>query len=91
MSVSKVRKTGIQQLMKLSPSLSSLLGKQELTRADAVKSFWDYVKTNKLQDPKDGRIIHPNGDMSKVFGSGDIHLTQVMGHLSKHLEKKNKV
>lgn len=76
------------KLYKLSPSLSHLLGKSELTRPAAVKEFWAYVKQHELQDPKDGRVIHPNKDMKDVFSVDQINFTQVMGLLSKHLEKK---
>jgi chromatin remodeling complex protein RSC6 len=48
---------------------------------------WVYVKEHKLQDPADGRIIRPNQQMKDVFNVNEIKLTQVMGLLSKHLEK----
>ncbi|KAI9922023.1 hypothetical protein PsorP6_001907 [Peronosclerospora sorghi] len=73
---------------KLSPSLSHLLGKTELTRPAAVKEFWAYVKQHELQDPTDGRMIHPNQDLKNVFNVDEIHFTQVLGLLFKHLEKK---
>ncbi|CAH0478573.1 unnamed protein product [Peronospora belbahrii] len=78
-----------KNLYKLSPSLSHLLGKSELTRPAAVKEFWAYVKQHELQDPKDGRVIHPNQEMRDVFRVDQIGLTQVMGLISKHLEKKS--
>ncbi|KAE8907727.1 hypothetical protein PF002_g16876 [Phytophthora fragariae] len=77
-----------KKLYKLSPSLSHLLGKSELTRPAAIKEFWAYVKEHELQDPKDGRRIHPNQEMKDVFSVDEIGFTQVMGLLSKHLEKK---
>ncbi|CAH0515949.1 unnamed protein product [Peronospora belbahrii] len=49
---------------------------------------WAYVKQHELQDPKDGRVIHPNQEMRDVFRVDQIGLTQVMGLISKHLEKK---
>ncbi|KAL3672169.1 hypothetical protein V7S43_002832 [Phytophthora oleae] len=72
---------------KLSPSLSHLLGKNALTRPAAIKEFWAYVKQHELQDPKDGRVIHPNKEMKDVFRVDQIGFTQVMGLVSKHLEK----
>ncbi|OWZ23427.1 hypothetical protein PHMEG_0001699 [Phytophthora megakarya] len=75
-------------LYKLSPSLSHLLGKNELTRPAAIKEFWAYVKEHKLQDPTDGRVIRPNQEMKDMFHVNEIGFTQVMGLLSKHLEKK---
>ncbi|KAH7477232.1 hypothetical protein PRIC1_001251 [Phytophthora ramorum] len=77
-----------KKLYKLSPSLSHLLGKSELTRPAAIKEFWTYVKEHELQDPKDGRVIHPNKEMKDVFRVEKIGLTQVMGLLSPHLQKK---
>ena len=49
---------------------------------------WAYVKQHELQDPEDGRVIHPNQEMKDVFRVERIGFTQVMGLLSKHLEKK---
>lgn len=49
---------------------------------------WVYVKEHKLQDPADGRVIRPNQEMKDVFKvDSDIQFTQVMGLISKHLEK----
>ncbi|KUF99709.1 Serine/threonine-protein kinase HT1 [Phytophthora nicotianae] len=85
-----------KQIYRLSPSLSSLLGKSELTRPAAIKEFlppcfvftsWNYVKKHDLQDPNDGRMIHPNREMMNVFKVEEIKFTQVMGLVSKHLEK----
>ncbi|KAK1932018.1 Ras-related protein RABB1c [Phytophthora citrophthora] len=72
---------------KLSPSFSHLLGKKALTRPAAIKEFWAYVKEHELQDPKNGRVIHPNKEMKDVFRVDQIGFTQVMGLVSKHLEK----
>uniref|UniRef100_A0AAV1TZQ5 DM2 domain-containing protein n=1 Tax=Peronospora matthiolae TaxID=2874970 RepID=A0AAV1TZQ5_9STRA len=77
-----------RQVYNLSPSLSHMLGKRELTRPAAMKEFWAYVKQHELQDPKDGRIIHSNQEMRGVFQVDQIGLTQVMGLIFKHLEKK---
>lgn len=53
-----------------------------------VDRSWVYVKEHKLQDPADGRVIRPNQEMKDVFNvSSDIKFTQVVGLISKHLEK----
>lgn len=36
---------------RLSPVLAAICGKKLLTRQDAVKRFWRYIKLRKLQDP----------------------------------------
>jgi upstream activation factor subunit UAF30 len=51
------------------------------------RGSWAYVKAHELQDPSDGRIIRPNPAMKQVFNVDEIKFTQVMGLLSKHLEK----
>ncbi|KAF1318678.1 putative Ion channel, partial [Globisporangium splendens] len=79
--------SNLNKVYKLSAPLQGLLGKSELSRPAAVKEFWVYVKEHKLQDPADGRIIRPNQQMKDVFNVNEIKLTQVMGLLSKHLEK----
>ncbi|GAB9475943.1 hypothetical protein Gpo141_00013018 [Globisporangium polare] len=76
------------KMYKLSAPLQGLLGKTELSRPAAIKEFWVYVKEHKLQDPADGRVIRPNQEMKDVFKvDSDIQFTQVMGLISKHLEK----
>ncbi|TDH65649.1 hypothetical protein CCR75_005371 [Bremia lactucae] len=79
-----------KQLYKLSPCFRQLIGKSELTRPAAVKEFWAYAKKQKLQDPTDGRVIHPNQAMIECFHVKKIGITQVMGLISKHLEKSEK-
>ncbi|CEG40391.1 dna topoisomerase i [Plasmopara halstedii] len=80
-----------KQLYRLSPSLGHLLGKSELTRPAAIKEFWAYVKEHKLQDPQDGRVIHSNHEIMKCFNVKTINFTQVLGLISKHLEKQEKL
>ncbi|TYZ63818.1 hypothetical protein PybrP1_007350 [[Pythium] brassicae (nom. inval.)] len=78
----------LNKLYKLSAPLQGLLGKAELSRPAALKEFWAYVKEHQLQDPADGRVIRPNQEMKDALSvSSDIKFTQVMGLISKHLEK----
>ncbi|MBI3508861.1 MAG: type I DNA topoisomerase [Chlamydiia bacterium] len=45
---------------KLSGELASILGVKEATRPEATKLIWDYIKTHKLQDKANKRLIKPD-------------------------------
>lgn len=77
-----------QPARKLSPELSSLLKTDSLSRPEAIKGLWDYIKEHNLQDPKNKRIINPDGPLAKVLGSSDpIDIMKLSSALSKHLKK----
>ncbi|GAV51225.1 hypothetical protein ZYGR_0AD04080 [Zygosaccharomyces rouxii] len=52
----------------LAEPLSELLGETESTRTQVVKSVWDYIKRNNLQNPNDRREILCDDRMKPVFG-----------------------
>ena len=58
----------------LSPQLSSILGIEEETRAKVISGLWQYIKTNRLQDPEDRRFINLNTELQKCFGE---HLERI--------------
>ena len=77
-----------QPAYKLSPELSSLLGKQELSRPEVTKELWIYIKSHNLQDPFDKRLIRPDAALAKVFGSkAPVNMMKLAGLLNKHLKK----
>ncbi|GAV56105.1 hypothetical protein ZYGR_0BA00110 [Zygosaccharomyces rouxii] len=48
--------------------LCELLGESESTRTQVVKSVWDYIKRNNLQNPNDRREILCDDRMKPIFG-----------------------
>lgn len=77
-----------QPTYQLSPELSSLLGKKELSRPEVTKEIWAYIKSHDLQDPKDKRLIRPDEPLSKVFGSNKpVNMMKLASLLNKHLKK----
>jgi len=83
------KKSGfVQPSYKLSTELSSLLGVKEATRPETTKLIWDYIKSHKLQDPANKRLIRPDDKLSKVFGSKEpVDMMKLSGILSKHFKK----
>ncbi len=72
----------------LSKELSDVVGVTEASRPEVTKRVWDYIKTNKLQNPNNKREIVPNQKLAKVFGHKEpIDMLKLAGLLSKHINK----
>ncbi len=80
------KSTGGKGRGKFTPStaLAAVIGEDPVTRGEATKKIWDYIKANNLQDPKDKRQIVPDELLSKVFGSPQsinmFKLASILGH-----------
>lgn len=73
---------------KLTPStaLAEVIGDEQVTRGEAIKKIWDYIKKNDLQDPKDKRSIIPDSKLEKVFGSKEsVNMFRLSSILGKNL------
>jgi DNA topoisomerase-1 len=77
-----------QPTYQLSPDLSKLLHATELSRPEATKQVWVYIKQHNLQDPTNKRLIRPDAALAKVFGSKEpIDMLKLAKVLNKHLKK----
>ena len=75
-------------LMKpLQPSkeLAAVVGSKPLPRAEVVSKVWDYIKTNKLQDPQNKREIMADDKLQAVFGKERVTMFEMNKHLAQHL------
>ena len=76
-----------QKLLKLSPELAAVLREKELTRPETIKKLWDYIKSHKLQDPKNKRLIKPDAKLAKVFNSKNaVDMMKLSGIINQHLK-----
>jgi len=76
-------------LMKpLQPSneLAAVVGSDPLPRAEVVSKVWDYIKTNKLQDPQNKREIVADDKLRAVFGKERVTMFEMNKHLAQHLK-----
>ena len=74
--------------LKPSDALAAIVGSKALPRTECVKKLWVYIKKHKLQDKKNKRMINPDADLAKVFGSSkSINMFSMMTVLKKHLKK----
>lgn len=70
----------------LSKELKALVGDENLSRGEITKRLWDYIKTHKLQDEKNKRLIVPDEKLAKFFGHKEsIDMMKLAGYISKHL------
>ncbi|MFN4173681.1 MAG: type I DNA topoisomerase [Parachlamydiaceae bacterium] len=57
----------VQPAKKLSEPLADLLGESELSRPDATKKIWEYVRANNLQNPQNKKEIIPDAKLSRAL------------------------
>ncbi len=81
-------KSKFMQPMQISSALAAVVGKGPMPRTEVTKKLWDYIKRNKLQDPKNKRNINPDAKLAKVFGSSaSIDMFKMTSKVSKHLKE----
>ncbi len=78
---------GRASLLKPSKELSAIIGEEGLSRGDATKKLWIYIKEKDLQDPKNKRTIVPDKLLAKVIGKEPIDMMKLASFLSKHLSR----
>lgn len=81
--------TGFLKPLQLSEAFTKFLstGETSLSRADAVKRIWDYIKQNNLQDPSDKRIILCDEKLKELFDVDSFKGFAVTKLLTAHLTK----
>lgn len=79
---------GLNKICLLSDTLTDFLGERELPRTQVVKSMWDYIKKNNLQDQTNKRKIICDDTLRKIFGVDDTDMFQMNKLLSKHISPK---
>lgn len=76
--------------LKLTPSakLAAVIGAGKVTRPQAVKKVWAYIKAHKLQDKKNKRMINADANLKPLFGGkSQISMFALAKCMSKELKK----
>lgn len=76
----------LQQPLQPSEELAAVVGAEKLARGEAVSKVWAYIKSNKLQNPKDGREILADDNLQKVFGKDKVTMFEMNKYLAQHLK-----
>jgi upstream activation factor subunit UAF30 len=63
------RSSGFLAPIPISEGLAKFLGAEDgkVSRADAVKRIWDYIKENNLQDPTNKKMIVCDSKLQELF------------------------
>ena len=76
----------LQQSLQPSEDLAVVVGEGTMPRGQVVSKVWEYIKANKLQNPKDGREILADDNLKKVFGKDKVTMFEMNKILAKHLK-----
>jgi chromatin remodeling complex protein RSC6 len=77
---------GLQRPVTPSADLAAITGSDPLPRSQVVSKMWDYIRTNKLQNPENKREILADDKLRKVFGTDKCSMFEMNKHLSRHLK-----
>jgi len=83
------RKPNAAFMAALTPSsaLAEVVGSKALPRTEVVKKLWGYIKSHKLQDSKNKRMINSDAKLKAIFaGKGQVSMFDMNKHLAKHLK-----
>jgi len=71
--------------VKLSSELADIVGGEEMPRHEVVKRMWQYIKENKLQDPKNKQFIKCDEKLSKVIPTKKFRGFGMAKYLKDHM------
>ncbi len=67
-------------------ALHPIVGNKPMPRTEVVKKLWEYIRRNRLQDPKEKRNINADANLQRVFGGKRVVTMFEMTKLvNKHL------
>lgn len=77
---------GLSAVKEISDTLAGFLGKgKQMARTEVVKSLWDYIKENDLQNPNDRREILLDDAMQAVFGVDRFTMFSMNKYVGAHI------
>lgn len=85
----KARKPNAAFMKPVTPSaaLAEVVGSKPIPRTEVTKRLWAYIKKNKLQDPKNKRMIKADATLKPVFaGKATVNMFEMTKLVSKHLK-----
>jgi chromatin remodeling complex protein RSC6 len=66
--------------------LAEVVGAKPIPRTEVTKRLWAYIKSNKLQDAKNRRMIKADETLRPVFGGkSTVNMFEMTKLVSKHL------
>ena len=78
--------TGIHAPVQPSAELGAVVGNDKLPRSQVISKVWDYIKSNKLQNPENKREILADEKLKKVFGRDKCTMFEMNKYISQHVK-----
>ncbi|CAA7403922.1 unnamed protein product [Spirodela intermedia] len=79
---------GLMKALPVSPAMKKFLGVPEISRSEAVKKIWDYIKLHELQNPANKREIQCDEKLKTIFAGKDkVGMLEIAKLLSPHFIK----
>ena len=70
------------------PELAHIVGSKPLSRGEAMRKLWEYIRKHDLQDPKNRRVIRADANLLPIFeGNEKLSMFEMTAYVSKHLLK----
>ena len=77
----------LQKPLQPSEELAAVVGgPTPVSRSEAVRKVWDYIKARNLQNPENRREILADDALRKVFGKDKVTMFEMNKYLSQHLK-----
>ncbi len=68
-------------------ALAAVVGSAPLPRTELTKKLWEYIRTNKLQDPSKKTIINADEKLKAVFdGKAQVTMFEMTKLVSGHVK-----
>lgn len=77
---------GLQQPVEPDEELGKIVGTQAQPRTQMIKRIWEYIRSHRLQDAKDKRMIVPDEPLAELFdGKKRVSMFEISGMLNRHV------
>jgi ParB/RepB/Spo0J family partition protein len=73
------------EALTLSPALEAVVGDGPMPRVEVVQRLWAYVKTHKLQDQQNKRMLNADEKLKAVFGKDQVSMFEMAGLIAAHV------
>jgi chromatin remodeling complex protein RSC6 len=71
-----------------SPALAEVVGQKALPRTEIIRSIWDYIRKNGLQDKVNKRMINADAKLKVIFdGKDQISMFELAKVVNNHVKK----
>lgn len=79
---------GIQKVVPVTSELGNFIGAPEVSRTEAVKKVWEYIKLQNLQNPNNKKEIFCDDKLKTIFdGKDKVVFTEIAKLLATHFVK----